>query len=100
LAENNTAYKGVNELVGLQCQLSVGCVMDLANGPDGSIAQCVEMLPYPCQQWAGVAPAIQVGSFSHSAIESSGPLANYITQLTTANEQLKLEPWAGEGRAW
>ena len=46
-----------------------------------------------------MAPAIQVGSFSHSAIESSGPLANYITQLTTANEQLKLEPWAGEGPA-
>jgi len=73
LAENNTAYKGVNELVGLQCQLSVGCEMDLANGPDGSIAQCVEMLPYPCQQWGRTGSSDSSGliqPFGHWVVRS------------------------------
>jgi len=74
--------------------------MDLANGPDGSIAQCVEMFPYPyAGNGAGVAQAIQVGLFSH------GPLSRAVHSPTTLHSSQQptnswLEPWAGEGPAW
>ena len=53
------------------------------------------MLAYPCQQ-RGRVP--QGGPFSHSAIGSFGQLANYITQLTTANGQLHWSLRLREGR--
>jgi hypothetical protein len=53
------------------------------------------MLAYPCQQ-RGRVP--QGGPFSHSAIGSFGQLANYITQLTTANGQLHWSLRLSEGR--